>query len=83
VFARAALVSGGGERPPQNGTIVNQHLYTVPEVMDSLRLGRARVYDLIRSGQLSSVRIGSSRRIPATALDEFWRHFWRHPVSSP
>ena len=69
--ARAAFISDGGERPPQKGTTVNPHLYTVPEVMDSLRLGRTRVYDLIRTGQLSSVRIGSSRRIPATAVDEF------------
>ena len=46
-------------------------LYTVPEVAEALKIGRTRVYDLIRTGQLASVLIGTSRRIPASALDEF------------
>jgi len=46
-------------------------LYTVPEVMDMLKIGRTRVYHLIRTGQLPSVQIGSSRRITASALTEF------------
>jgi len=50
---------------------MSQMLYTVPQVMQMLNLGRTRVYDLIRTGQLASVRIGASRRIPASALEEF------------
>jgi len=50
---------------------VNQLLYTIPEVTQMLSLGRTRVYHLIRTGELSSVRIGASRRIPASALEEF------------
>jgi excisionase family DNA binding protein len=36
-----------------------------------LGIGRTKVYDLIRTGALRSVRLGGSRRIPATALAEF------------
>jgi excisionase family DNA binding protein len=36
-----------------------------------LGLGRTKVYELIRSGALRSVKIGGLRRIPATALAEF------------
>lgn len=50
---------------------MNQLLYTIPEVTQMLSLGRTRVYHLIRTGELSSVRIGASRRIPASALEEF------------
>ena len=43
-------------------------LLTVPEVLHRLQLSRAKVYDLIRSQHLASVKIRSARRIPATAL---------------
>jgi len=43
-------------------------LLTVPEVMAALRLSRATVYDLIRSRQLLSVKIGRCRRIPPDEL---------------
>ncbi|MFR9723558.1 helix-turn-helix domain-containing protein [Streptomyces sp. MS19] len=46
---------------------------TVPEVMSALRLGRSKVYDLIRSGQLRSFTIGRARRVPADALTQFIR----------
>ncbi|MWA01558.1 helix-turn-helix domain-containing protein [Actinomadura sp. LD22] len=36
-----------------------------------LGIGRTKVYDLMRTGALRSVRLGGSRRIPATALTEF------------
>jgi excisionase family DNA binding protein len=45
-------------------------LYTVPEVMALTGLGRWKVYDLIRSGTLTTVKIGSCRRVPSTALHE-------------
>lgn len=48
-----------------------RRLLTVPEVMDVLRLGRWKVYELIRSGRLKSVKIGRDRRIPTDALDIF------------
>ena len=36
-----------------------------------LRVSRTRVFELIRSGELRSVKIGHLRRVSATALAEF------------
>ncbi|MCF3104520.1 helix-turn-helix domain-containing protein [Streptomyces roseoverticillatus] len=44
---------------------------TVPEVMVALRLSRSMVYNLIRSRQLQSIKVGRARRIPAHALQDF------------
>jgi excisionase family DNA binding protein len=37
----------------------------------ALGIGRTKVYELMRSGALRSVKIGGLRRIPAGALAEF------------
>ena len=37
----------------------------------ALGIGRTKVYELIRSGELRSVRVGGLRRVPVAALDEF------------
>lgn len=37
----------------------------------ALGVGRTKVYELIRSGALRSVRVGGLRRIPVSALAEF------------
>ncbi|MFJ7998912.1 helix-turn-helix domain-containing protein [Streptomyces sp. NPDC096310] len=47
---------------------------TVPEVMHALRLSRFKVYDLIRSRELKSIKIGRCRRVPADALRTFIDH---------
>lgn len=36
-----------------------------------LGVGRTKVYELMRSGALRSVRVGGLRRIPVEALKEF------------
>jgi len=41
------------------------------EVAKSLAIGRTAVFDLIRTGELRSVKIGKSRRIPAEAVVEY------------
>lgn len=46
-------------------------LLTVPEAMSALRLSRATVYDLIRSGELGSVKVGRSRRIRRRPSPDF------------
>ncbi|MEU0049356.1 helix-turn-helix domain-containing protein [Streptomyces sp. NPDC006309] len=46
-------------------------LLTVPEVMARLKLGRSKVYDLIRSQRLVSIKIDGARRIPADAVRDF------------
>ncbi|MGW4983278.1 helix-turn-helix domain-containing protein [Streptomyces mirabilis] len=46
-------------------------LLTAPDVMAQLKLGRSKVYDLIRSRRLVSIKIDGARRIPADALRDF------------
>jgi excisionase family DNA binding protein len=41
------------------------------DAASALGIGRTKVYELMRSGALRSVRIGGLRRIPATALADF------------
>jgi excisionase family DNA binding protein len=36
-----------------------------------LGVGRTKVYELMRSGALRSVRVGGLRRVPVAALNEF------------
>lgn len=50
---------------------MNCDLYRVEEVAKILRIGRTKVFDLIRSGALLSVKIGGSRRIPARSVDAY------------
>jgi excisionase family DNA binding protein len=45
--------------------------YSVPEAMAAMGLGRNTIYDLISSGRLHSIKVGSRRIIPASALHEF------------
>jgi excisionase family DNA binding protein len=46
-------------------------LLTVAEVGKSLSLKRSKVYELIRSGRIPSVRLDGSRRVLASELREF------------
>ncbi len=46
-------------------------LYRPAEAAALLGIGRTKVYDLILSGALPSVQIGSARRVPADALTKF------------
>lgn len=50
------------------------------EVAELIGIGRTKVFELMRSGQLESVRIGSSRRIPAFALIEYVERLRATPV---
>jgi excisionase family DNA binding protein len=45
--------------------------YTVEEVADLLHVGRDKVYYLLRTGQLRSIKIGKSRRITEEHLAAF------------
>jgi excisionase family DNA binding protein len=46
-------------------------LYTVEEAAEILRISRWKVYDLIRNGDLRSIKIGRLRRVPLDAVHEF------------
>jgi len=46
-------------------------LLRVEEVAQMLGIARCRVFDLINSGDLVSVKIGASRRIPEQAVRDY------------
>jgi excisionase family DNA binding protein len=46
-------------------------LYRVPEAAESLGLSRAKLYQLMATGEIESVKIANSRRIPAAELEAF------------
>jgi excisionase family DNA binding protein len=46
-------------------------LYTVAETADLLRLSTSKVWQLVHSGELESLKIGWSRRVPGSAIDQF------------
>jgi excisionase family DNA binding protein len=46
-------------------------LLTAEEVAEALHVGRCTVYDLLRTNQLRSFKIGKLRRIPVDAVHEF------------
>jgi excisionase family DNA binding protein len=45
--------------------------YTVEQVVEILQIGRDKVYELLRTGQLRSIKIGKLRRITNRQLAEF------------
>lgn len=46
-------------------------LFNPNEAAAILGMGRSRVYDLMRSGALKSVKVGRSRRIHRDAIEAF------------
>lgn len=50
---------------------LNKRLLRVREVALELGLCKTSIYNLINSGQLSSVKIGRSTRVTATAVQEY------------
>jgi len=46
-------------------------LMTVPEAAKALAISRSKLYELLASGAIASIRIDGLRRIPLTALEEY------------
>ena len=46
-------------------------LLTVEDAAHELRIARRRIDELIRDGELASVKIGKSRRIARDALEQY------------
>ena len=46
-------------------------LMTVPEAAETLAISRSKLYELMASGAIASIRIDGSRRIPVTALEDY------------
>jgi excisionase family DNA binding protein len=49
-------------------------LFTIDEAAAQLRVSRWSVYNLIRSGQLRTIKIGRRRLVPLDALTECLEH---------
>ncbi|TDD20295.1 DNA-binding protein [Actinomadura sp. KC06] len=56
---------------PGREEVVPVQAYTVEQVAEILNIGRDKVYFLIRTGQLRSIKIGKLRRITDRHLAEF------------
>jgi excisionase family DNA binding protein len=63
-LATNAHAHAGGDEPALRA-------YTVEQVAEILHVGRDKVYSLLRTGQLRSIKIGKSRRITAAHIAEF------------
>lgn len=50
---------------------MNKLLYTVNEASVMTSIGRSRLYELMATGELESVKCGKRRLIPAEALERF------------
>jgi len=51
--------------------MADEILLTVREAARRLGIGRSLLYRLMLEGQVLSVKIGRSRRVPVSALEEF------------
>ena len=60
-------------------------LLTTVEAAQALGIGRSKLYELLQTGRLASVRIGACRRIPAASVHRFVRVrlFWSDAVGRP
>lgn len=55
----------------QNEPMTQPLLLSIPEVARTLRLGRTKVYELIATSGLPTVRFGRSIRVPLAKLQEW------------
>jgi excisionase family DNA binding protein len=58
----------------------DEELLTPGQTSGRLKLGKTKTNELIRTGKIRSVKIGRSRRIPASALREYIERLQREAV---
>lgn len=46
--------------------------YSIDETIEATSLGRTVVYELLRSGELESIKVGRRRIIPADAIRSYF-----------
>jgi excisionase family DNA binding protein len=46
-------------------------LYSVPEAAELIDIRRTKMFELIAEGEIESVKVGNSRKIPADALTAY------------
>ncbi len=67
--------------PGKGNTMEDKMLYTLTDVAAALSVGRSKVYELVRSGALPSVRIGGSRRVRGEDLATYVDSLERVPAA--
>jgi len=55
---------------PQEGT-PQRLLLRIPEVAETLGMGRTKIYEMIATGELPTIRIGRAVRISVTTLQKW------------
>ena len=56
---------------PPREVLIDPLLLTIEEAAQVLRLSRRFVYDLVMTGQIKSIKLGRSRRVPLKWLHDF------------
>jgi excisionase family DNA binding protein len=69
--ALGSAIQMAPENSPEQGAQVPILMLTPEQAAEALAISRTQVFVLIRDNKLHSVKIGSSRRIPKGALDEY------------
>ena len=59
------------ELKPSESVREGKLLLTVEEAADRLSVGRSSLYNLVMSGEIVSIKLGRSRRVPAAELERF------------
>ncbi len=57
----------------ESRAFVTGRLFTVAEVAAVMRVSKMTVYRLVHSGELASVRVGRSFRVPEQAVHDYLR----------
>ncbi|MBE5454107.1 hypothetical protein E3G52_000980 [Mycobacteroides abscessus] len=66
-----ALIAEAQASAPAPAAPTVPTLFTVPEAAKPLRCAQSTVWQLLRAGELRSVRVGRRRFIPADAITEY------------
>lgn len=61
----------GAQPGDQHRRVLEPALLTVTEAASMLAIGRTTVYELIAAGEIETIHIGRSTRIPTVAIAEF------------
>jgi excisionase family DNA binding protein len=75
-----------GSRPAlltERNVEMEKLLLTPEEAAEALSIGRSKLYTLIATGDVASVRIGASRRIPWSALVAYVETLADRPSTNP
>jgi len=67
---------------PQEGAS-QRLLLRIPEVAETLGIGRAKIYELIATGELPTIRVGRAVRISVSTLQKWVENREQQGISMP